>query len=32
MGGGQVYQEFCRRAEEEGYASFLANQPAPVGA
>jgi len=32
MGGGQVYQQFCRRAEEEGYASFLANQPAPVGA
>lgn len=26
MGGGQVYQEFCRKAEEEGYRSFLAGQ------
>ncbi|WP_369226377.1 flavin-containing monooxygenase [Streptomyces sp. R39] len=26
MGGGQVYQEFCRTAEEDGYRSFLANQ------
>ncbi|MFC5503098.1 flavin-containing monooxygenase [Lysinimonas soli] len=24
MGGGQVYQEFCRQAAESGYASFLA--------
>jgi cation diffusion facilitator CzcD-associated flavoprotein CzcO len=24
MGGGQVYQEYCREAEENGYASFLA--------
>ena len=23
MGGGQVYQEYCRQAEEGGYASFL---------
>jgi len=28
MGGGQVYQAFCRQAEEEGYASFLSGQPA----
>lgn len=29
MGGGQVYQAFCRQAEEEGYASFLSlDQPA----
>ncbi|MCS5720124.1 NAD(P)/FAD-dependent oxidoreductase [Herbiconiux sp. CPCC 205763] len=29
MGGGQVYQEHCRRVAEEGYASFLAaSQPA----
>jgi cation diffusion facilitator CzcD-associated flavoprotein CzcO len=25
MGGGQVYQEFCRQAEADGYASFLAS-------
>jgi cation diffusion facilitator CzcD-associated flavoprotein CzcO len=28
MGGGQVYQAFCRQVEEEGYASFLSGQPA----
>ncbi|MCW5251384.1 MULTISPECIES: flavin-containing monooxygenase [unclassified Streptomyces] len=28
MGGGQVYQQFCRDAEADGYRSFLANQPA----
>jgi cation diffusion facilitator CzcD-associated flavoprotein CzcO len=28
MGGGQVYQEYCRQAEADGYTSFLANQPA----
>ncbi|CAM5630979.1 MULTISPECIES: flavin-containing monooxygenase [Streptomyces] len=28
MGGGHVYQEFCRAAEADGYRSFLANQPA----
>jgi len=28
MGGGQVYQEFCRQAEADGYRTFLANQPA----
>lgn len=28
MGGGQVYQAFCRQAEEEDYASFLSGQPA----
>ena len=27
MGGGQVYQDFCRQAAEEGYASFLSGQP-----
>lgn len=27
MGGGQVYQEFCRQAEADGYASFLAHRP-----
>lgn len=27
MGGGQVYQQFCRAAEADGYRSFLANQP-----
>lgn len=26
MGGGQVYQEYCRQVELEGYASFLAAQ------
>jgi cation diffusion facilitator CzcD-associated flavoprotein CzcO len=26
MGGGQVYQRFCREAEEDGYRSFRANQ------
>ncbi|MFI9629888.1 flavin-containing monooxygenase [Streptomyces sp. NPDC052042] len=26
MGGGQVYQQFCREAEADGYRSFLANQ------
>ncbi|MER6975603.1 flavin-containing monooxygenase [Streptomyces carpinensis] len=26
MGGGQVYQQFCRAAEADGYRSFLANQ------
>jgi cation diffusion facilitator CzcD-associated flavoprotein CzcO len=26
MGGGQVYQAFCRQAEEDGYASFLSGQ------
>ncbi|MGW1161107.1 flavin-containing monooxygenase [Streptomyces sp. NPDC002519] len=25
-GGGQVYQQFCRAAEEDGYRSFLADQ------
>jgi cation diffusion facilitator CzcD-associated flavoprotein CzcO len=25
MGGGQVYQEFCREAEENGYTAFLAD-------
>ncbi len=25
MGGGQVYQEFCRKAEENGYRDFLAS-------
>jgi hypothetical protein len=30
MGGGQVYQEFCRLAEASGYATFLANQPSTV--
>ncbi|WP_431879808.1 flavin-containing monooxygenase [Amycolatopsis sacchari] len=25
MGGGQVYQEFCRAAEQDGYRSFLAD-------
>ena len=30
MGGGQVYQEYCRQAEADGYRSFLANQPAPA--
>jgi cation diffusion facilitator CzcD-associated flavoprotein CzcO len=24
MGGGQVYQDYCRQAEEDGYQSFLA--------
>jgi cation diffusion facilitator CzcD-associated flavoprotein CzcO len=24
MGGGQVYQEYCRQVEQDGYASFLA--------
>ncbi|MFF3517005.1 flavin-containing monooxygenase [Streptomyces sp. NPDC002573] len=28
MGGGQVYQQFCREAEEDGYRSFLADQSA----
>ncbi|WP_306191649.1 NAD(P)/FAD-dependent oxidoreductase [Streptomyces sp. MK5] len=28
MGGGQVYQQFCRAAEADGYRSFLANQSA----
>jgi cation diffusion facilitator CzcD-associated flavoprotein CzcO len=32
MGGGQVYQEYCRQAEADGYRSFLANQPARAGA
>ncbi|MGW3463940.1 cyclohexanone monooxygenase, partial [Streptomyces olivaceoviridis] len=27
MGGGHVYQEFCRAAEADGYRSFLADQP-----
>lgn len=26
MGGGQVYQAYCRKAEEDGYASFLRGQ------
>ena len=26
MGGGQVYQQFCRAAEKDGYRSFLAGQ------
>jgi cation diffusion facilitator CzcD-associated flavoprotein CzcO len=30
MGGGQVYQKFCREAAETGYASFLAAEPANV--
>jgi cation diffusion facilitator CzcD-associated flavoprotein CzcO len=25
MGGGQVYQQYCREAEESGYTSFLAD-------
>jgi len=34
MGGGQVYQQFCREAEESGYASFRADlaADAPVAA
>lgn len=41
MGGGQVYQEFCRQAEADGYRSFLpggapgaevTSQPGPGGA
>ncbi|MEX0426448.1 flavin-containing monooxygenase [Nocardioides sp. DS6] len=27
MGGGQVYQQFCRQVEADGYRSFLAHQP-----
>jgi cation diffusion facilitator CzcD-associated flavoprotein CzcO len=30
MGGGQVYQQFCRDAEETGYGSFLADAVAPA--
>jgi cation diffusion facilitator CzcD-associated flavoprotein CzcO len=32
MGGGQVYQQYCREAEQNGYRSFLAEsaQPADV--
>ncbi|MGW1259852.1 flavin-containing monooxygenase [Streptomyces sp. NPDC002513] len=29
-GGGQVYQQFCRAAEEDGYRSFLADQAVKV--
>lgn len=32
MGGGQVYQQFCREAEESGYGSFLADAAAPAKA
>lgn len=32
MGGGQVYQQFCREAEETGYGSFLADAVAPAKA
>jgi cation diffusion facilitator CzcD-associated flavoprotein CzcO len=33
MGGGQVYQEFCRQAEQEDYRSFRADlDRSPVGA
>jgi hypothetical protein len=28
MGGGQVYQEFLRQVQEEGYSSFLNGQQA----
>ncbi|PBC35594.1 steroid monooxygenase [Rhodococcus sp. ACS1] len=28
MGGGQVYQQYCREAEAEGYTSFLADRVA----
>ena len=27
MGGGQVYQDYCREVEESGYRSFLADAP-----
>ena len=26
MGGGQVYQDYCRQAAADGYASFLADR------
>ena len=27
MGGGQVYQDYCREVEQDGYRSFLADAP-----
>jgi len=27
MGGGQVYQDYCREVEQDGYQSFLADAP-----
>lgn len=30
MGGGQVYQQYCREAEENGYRSFLAGASVPT--
>jgi hypothetical protein len=30
MGGGQVYQHYCRELEQSGYASLLAGQREPV--
>ncbi|TFB76487.1 NAD(P)/FAD-dependent oxidoreductase [Cryobacterium glaciale] len=30
MGGGQVYQQFCRDAEANGYQAFFATEPATV--
>ncbi len=29
MGGGQVYQHYCRELEESGYASMLAERRVP---
>ncbi|WP_332665477.1 flavin-containing monooxygenase [Aeromicrobium sp.] len=32
MGGGQVYQQYCREVAENGYSSLLAHVPASVNA
>lgn len=30
MGGGQVYQQWCQQAEEEGFSTFLASRQSPA--